>query len=64
MAHPWWEGLDWDALERGALPPPFVPELSGDDDDTNFGPVAARGEPVLDSPHYESGAFDGLFDGW
>jgi len=64
QAHPWWEGLDWLALEAGLLPPPFIPQLASDDDDSNFGPLESRGEPVLDSPEYDIGAWDAFFEGW
>eukprot|EP00962_Isochrysis_galbana_P008851 scaffold2472_cov171-Isochrysis_galbana.AAC.1 len=64
MAHPWWDGLDWDALLKGLLPPPFIPQLVSDDDDSNFGPLKGRGEPVLDSPDYDFEQWDDFFKGW
>jgi len=64
MAHPWWDGLDWQALSKGLLPPPFIPQLASDDDDSNFGPLENRGDPVLDSPDYDNDQWDSFFEGW
>jgi serine/threonine protein kinase len=30
-AHPFMIDIDWDKLEKGEVPPPFVPDLAGDD---------------------------------
>jgi len=35
-AHPWFEGLDWAALEARSVPAPITPELSSDVDTSNF----------------------------
>lgn len=37
--HPFFKGIDFDALERKELEPPFVPEVAGADDYTNFDPA-------------------------
>ena len=34
--HPWFEKLNWDALLRRKIKPPFMPKLSSDIDITNF----------------------------
>merc|ERR1712050_574940 len=34
--HLWFQGFDWDALLRKELPAPMVPNVSGDDDTSNF----------------------------
>ena len=35
-AHPWFEGLDWDALEARAVPAPITPALASPVDASNF----------------------------
>ena len=35
-AHPWFEDLDWAALEARSVPAPITPELSGPVDASNF----------------------------
>jgi hypothetical protein len=35
-AHPWFNGFDWDALARRELKAPYVPEVKGADDASNF----------------------------
>lgn len=35
-AHPFFEGLDWDALERKEIPPPWKPVLSSEIDTAYF----------------------------
>ncbi len=35
-AHPWFEGLDWAALEARSVPAPITPELSSPVDASNF----------------------------
>lgn len=37
-SHPWFEGLDWDALYRKEIPAPFVPIIKEDTDVSNFDP--------------------------
>jgi len=64
MANEWWEGLDWTGLATGTLPPPFIPELKSDDDDSNFGPLESRGDPIIDSPDYDGKVWDAFFVGW
>jgi len=34
--HKWFEGIDWEELAKGSLPPPFIPICGGDDDTSNF----------------------------
>mmetsp|Transcript_72074 Transcript_72074/g.120024 ORF Transcript_72074/g.120024 Transcript_72074/m.120024 type:complete len:149 (+) Transcript_72074:2-448(+) len=62
--HVWWCHFDFDALEKEQIPPPFIPELASDDDDSNFGPLEDRGTPVLDSPDYDNEHWDSFFHGW
>lgn len=38
--HPWFDGLDWDALLRKEIPAPFVPIIKEDTDVSNFDPVS------------------------
>lgn len=38
MAHPFFHDVDWDALGRKALVPPFKPKLKGELDTSNFDP--------------------------
>lgn len=38
MAHPFFADVDWDALGRKALAPPFKPKLKGELDTSNFDP--------------------------
>merc|ERR1740117_1043519 len=61
--HAWWAGVNWKQIEAGEEPPPFIPQLESDDDDSNFGPVQGRGEPVLDSPEFDSDKWEEL-EGW
>ena len=39
--HTWFLGLDWEKLERGEVPPPFIPALRGSYDGQYFDPGAA-----------------------
>ena len=55
--------VDWLALADGTLEPPFIPLLDGDDDDSNFGPIETRGEPLRDAPDYDP-AWDSFFSDW
>ena len=32
--HPFFNGIDWDAIEKGLVEPPIVPELGSIDTDT------------------------------
>ena len=63
IAHPWLADVDWLALADGTLEPPFIPLLDGDDDDSNFGPIETRGEPLRDAPDYDP-AWDSFFSDW
>jgi len=39
-AHPFFEGINWDALLRKEIPPPFKPVLKSESDVSNFDPVS------------------------
>ncbi len=41
--HPFFAGLDWDALERLEVEPPFKPRIESETDLTNFDSVCACG---------------------
>ena len=60
--HQWFRGFNFDALLAGNIPAPYVPNLRGDDDDANFGPIDWRGEPVLTSPDYDASTWDTLWN--
>ncbi len=34
--HPWFEGFDWEALEKKQMKPPFIPEIKNDTDLSHF----------------------------
>eukprot|EP00736_Rhodelphis_marinus_P001778 Rmarinus@m.16726 len=36
MQHPWFEGMNWDELAEKKVPAPFIPEVSGSADVSNF----------------------------
>ena len=61
---PWMCGFNWSALEAGDLVPPFTPQLAAEDDDSNFGPLEWRGDPILSAPEHDTTQWDELFDGW
>ena len=46
-AHPFFTGVDWEALKQLAVPAPFVPELSGPEDTANFDEIFTSEEVVL-----------------
>ena len=39
MQHPFFAGVEWDALLRKQIPPPFKPRLKNESDTSNFDPV-------------------------
>ena len=67
-AHVLFKKFNFMALTSGEMPAPYVPVLRGSDDDGNFGPINWRGEPVLNSPEYDSSSWDAQWnsdaDGW
>ena len=60
----WFGGFDWVALETRCMPPPFVPQLASAEDDSNFGPMEWRGEPILHAPQHDASTWNSLFDDW
>eukprot|EP00003_Mantamonas_plastica_P022805 TRINITY_DN394_c0_g3_i2.p1 TRINITY_DN394_c0_g3~~TRINITY_DN394_c0_g3_i2.p1 ORF type:complete len:306 (+),score=83.32 TRINITY_DN394_c0_g3_i2:1071-1988(+) len=61
-SHPFFDGLDWDAMEHMEIEPPFVPQISNDDDVSYFDQDITEGDPV-DSyvePHAMNYNFDGF----
>eukprot|EP00128_Syssomonas_multiformis_P013295 Colp12_sorted_trinity150504_noHs@18367 len=38
MNHPFFAGMDWEALKRKQIPPPFVPQVKAMDENPNFKP--------------------------
>ncbi|CAN0255479.1 unnamed protein product [Lampetra fluviatilis] len=46
-AHPFYRGLDWDALEHRRLPAPFRPRIRGKRDVANFDGDFTREDPAL-----------------
>lgn len=36
MAHPWFDGLDWEALRNREMEPPYKPTISSKMDTANF----------------------------
>jgi hypothetical protein len=43
MAHPFFAGIDWDALQRLEVAPPFKPRVESETDIANFDTVGAAG---------------------
>jgi len=64
-AHPFFEGLDWAALERRETPSPFRPIVKGASDTSNFDKEFTS-EPVVDSVVPDSGfsMAGGKFEGF
>ncbi len=46
-SHPFFAGVDWDALKQLKVPAPFVPELTGPEDTNNFDEIFTSEEVVL-----------------
>ena len=63
-SHIWFHSFDFDGLLSGAMPPPFVPKLTGSDDDANFGPIDWRGEPIVHDPGYDHSKWDSMWLDW
>jgi len=63
-ASAWLADFDWHTLEMQAMEPPYVPRLASEDDDSNFGPLEWRGEPILHAPQHDTSTWDSLFEGW
>ena len=53
-AHPFFEGIDWEALEGRQVEPPFKPAVSGEDDISNFDQTFTA-EPAMLTPPDDSG---------
>ncbi|KAH0563523.1 hypothetical protein GP486_001915, partial [Trichoglossum hirsutum] len=53
-AHPFFSGIDWDALSRCAKPGPIVPNLRHPGDARYFGSY----EDPMDGPEYTDEEFD------
>eukprot|EP00003_Mantamonas_plastica_P006269 TRINITY_DN1509_c0_g1_i3.p1 TRINITY_DN1509_c0_g1~~TRINITY_DN1509_c0_g1_i3.p1 ORF type:complete len:552 (+),score=169.57 TRINITY_DN1509_c0_g1_i3:239-1657(+) len=47
MEHEFFEGIDWDQLSDLKIDPPFIPNISDEEDVTNFDPEFTSEEPVL-----------------
>ena len=47
--HPFFEGIDWDALYRKKIPPPFVPAVSSAVDISQIDPMFTDEQPSLES---------------
>jgi len=61
-AHKWFAGFEFEELHAGQHPSPYVPNLRGKDDDSNFGPISWRGQPIVSSPDYDVAKWDALWD--
>jgi len=48
--HPFFANVDWDALYRKQVPPPFKPNVSSDDDVSCFDPAFTEEETSVDWP--------------
>ncbi|KAH7107725.1 Pkinase-domain-containing protein [Auriculariales sp. MPI-PUGE-AT-0066] len=53
LTHPWFRGVDWDALERGEIRAPLIPYVAGMDDTRNY-----SSERTLPSPRDTPGMFE------
>ena len=65
-SHTFFKQFDFEALLSGQMAPPYLPILRGTDDDSNFGPINWRGDPVLISPEYDAATWDAQWeeDAW
>lgn len=71
-AHPWFASIDWDALDRRELTPPFKPNITGTTDIRYFETEFTREQPRLTpdeddvegvaaaAAHAEGEGFDGF----
>lgn len=51
--HPYFADVDWNAVERRTIPPPFIPRVKKNDDWSNF-PPEFTSLPVVISPGKEN----------
>jgi len=59
--HRWYASFDWQALDKGKSPPPYVPIVRGAEDLTNFDPNPEDAPPEV--PYYDPGDdWDAEFD--
>lgn len=56
--HPWFDGFDWDALVKRQLPAPFLPEISGDADLSNFVNTGSYDDDGIEPFNEDSSAWD------
>jgi len=68
-AHPWFKGLDWDALNRKEIDPPFKPKVKSEADISQIDPVftqekaidsVVEGSALSDTAQGADGTFDGF----
>lgn len=60
-AHPWYARFDWDALNEGTFPPPYVPIVRSAEDLSNFDPNPEDAPPEV--PYVDPGDdWDADFD--
>ena len=56
-AHPFFEGLDWEALLNRQIPAPFIPSVKGETDIRNFDKAFTKETPKI-SPDMPAGLND------
>jgi serine/threonine protein kinase len=58
--HPWFDGFDWEALEKKKMAPPFVPEVKNATDTSHFLNTNIEDDPI--EPYLEdSSSWDDCF---
>ncbi|EIE24919.1 kinase-like protein [Coccomyxa subellipsoidea C-169] len=62
--HPFFQGLDWDALLRRELPAPIVPEVLRDGDASNFGLYSESVDVEVPASPHSAEAADSFFRDW